>query len=134
MPHPFLRLHNRQLKVFSGVAFIIHHHIISQKLFLSWVGLKNVTFYRRLRPGLASQRIKSLCFLIHGLDHDERKKEHFVFYLLCFFANAFYPSSFYIDMYSYIFVVCLGFFNIAGIVLVILWAFHPAPGLFGLFR
>jgi hypothetical protein len=93
-------------------------------------------FYRRLRPGLASQRIKSLCFLIHGLDHDERNKEHFVFYFALFFLQPhFILLPFYIDMYSYIFVVCcLGFFNIAGIILVILWAFHPPPGLFGLFR
>lgn len=58
------------------------------------------------------------------------------FILLCFFLQThFILLPFYIDMYSYIFVVCcLGFFNITGIILVILWAFHPPPGLFGLFR
>jgi hypothetical protein len=91
-------------------------------------------FYRRLRPGLASQRIKSLCFLIHGLDHDERKKEHFVFICFVFLQTHFIllPSTLICIPISLFFL--FGFFNIAGIVLVILWAFHPPPGLFGLFR
>jgi len=78
-------------------------------------------FYRRLRPGLASQRIKSLCFLIHGLDHDERKTEHFVFLFALFVLQTHFilrPSTLICIPISLLFVV---------------WGFLISRGLYWLF-
>jgi hypothetical protein len=92
-------------------------------------------FYRRLRPGLASQRVKSLCFLIHGLDHDERKRGTFRLFYLCFLH--FIPSStlICIPMLSFAFVgCCLFWFLISRGCIGYLWAFFPPPlVLLGLF-
>jgi hypothetical protein len=62
------------------------------------------------------------------------EKEHFVFLFCYVCANAFYYSSSTLICIPILSLFGLGVFNIARIVMVILWAVYPPPVLFGLFR